>query len=294
MVILTEDLILKKAGEDFDCEDVNLSNLQITEIEPTAFKNFKQLHTINLRNNQLRHLPKDLEFSADDKWWRLDLSNNQLNGFDSLEPLFSLTSFEELLVEDNADISVEDEHKLQYKIPTLRRINDKPVDTSKLTEQLTLELEMKMMELWGKNRNKLWKKYQNNNQVIQEFSDLAVKTIRTSNNSIKKFIVWRLQEDILPNYLERYLVEDKLKEEVEKYENNSRSQKRTITPTHELEAKYGKTTEMEAEFRVDNVVQSNTRQQLVKEQKRAKTILARKKDDVQEMYRKFLKITHKS
>ena len=66
--------------------------------------------------------------------------------------------------------------------------------------------------------------------------------------------------------------------------------KRSITPTNEVESKFGKT-ELEAEFKIDNVVQSNTRQQLVRECKRAKTILARKKDDVQEMYRKFLKTT---
>ena len=120
MVILTEDLILKKCNEDIDIDEINLSNLQITEIDPTAFKNFASLHTISLKNNQLRHLPKDLEFASPDKWWRLDLTNNRLNGYDSLEPLFNLTNFEELLVEDNLDISVEDEHKIQFKIPTVR------------------------------------------------------------------------------------------------------------------------------------------------------------------------------
>ena len=70
----------------------------------------------------------------------------------------------------------------------------------------------------------------------------------------------------------------------------TRPMKRSITPTSEIESKYGKT-DLEAEFKAENVIQSNTRQQLVKEQKRAKTLLARKKDDVQEMYRKFAKTT---
>ena len=65
---------------------------------------------------------------------------------------------------------------------------------------------------------KLWKKFGNTGQVVSDFSDLAIKTIRTANNSIKKFVVWRLLEDILPTFLDKYHTEPNLlEEEVHRY-----------------------------------------------------------------------------
>ena len=137
MVILTEDYLLKLTYEDFYVEELDLSKKDITEIDSNAFANFQNLHTIKLNQNKLQKLPSDMCFHAD-KWWRLDLSDNLLEGLDSLSPLFRTTQFEELLIEGNVNISVDDEHKLMYHIQTLRRINDKPVDTFKLGEPLTV------------------------------------------------------------------------------------------------------------------------------------------------------------
>ena len=223
---LTEKLILDYAGhEAYGIEEIKLSRMGITTIEPGAFENFPKLHTIDLSRNRISHLPDDLEFPRD-QWWRIDLSYNKIENFDSISVLRKCEVLEEILVEFNEGFPVVDEHKLQFYIPSLRRIDDKPADPSKVGPNLTFEIEQQVYEIWKDKRKELFKKFKHSSeQLFQQFGAECLIKVKTKNHSLKDFVKVRLEEGIIPEFCEQYYDDmDKIEAEIEENDNFEREQ----------------------------------------------------------------------
>ena len=175
-------------------------------LDLNAFEKFTKLHTIDLSKNQIKELSRDLKLPPK-VWWRVDLRDNQFPDYISLAGLH-LSGIQELLISGNK-ILVEDEHKLQYLIPSLRRLDDKPCDTSRLGDNLTIELTDKIEKLWNKEKKALYKKHDGDIDKISDSFRKKAFEIRTAVNSLKLFVKWRLTSDLVPSFLFKYLQDAK-------------------------------------------------------------------------------------
>ncbi|KAM4619721.1 leucine-rich repeat and WD repeat-containing protein 1 [Polymixia lowei] len=127
---ITEKLLLEKGSPKANTleqiKTLNLSRLGLKcqDLPVLLLSQLKNLENWDLSGNRLQELPRDLVLPA---LRSLDLTGNEMEDVTTLD---SLTSLEELKMEDNMYITVNDNYKLMVLLPKLRMYNGKDISTT--------------------------------------------------------------------------------------------------------------------------------------------------------------------
>uniref|UniRef100_A0A7N6C1M8 Leucine-rich repeat and WD repeat-containing protein 1 n=1 Tax=Anabas testudineus TaxID=64144 RepID=A0A7N6C1M8_ANATE len=150
---ITEKLLLEKGSPKTNKLDqiktLNLSRLGL-KLQDLPVKLLSRLQTLerwDLSKNRLQEFPKNLKLPA---LRYLDLSDNQIEDVTTLE---SLSSLEEVKMEDNIYMTVSDNYKLMSLLPNLRIYNGKDISTAAnhVRYVYTENLMTRMIAVWEKN-----------------------------------------------------------------------------------------------------------------------------------------------
>ncbi|KAM9332813.1 leucine-rich repeat and WD repeat-containing protein 1 [Pholidichthys leucotaenia] len=150
---ITEKLLLEKGSpKTNEVEQIKTLSLFNMGLKPQdlpikLLSRLRSLERLNLSANRLHQFPRNLELPA---LRYLDLSDNQ---FDDVTTLESLSSLEELKLEDNLYITVSDSHKLMVLLPKLKIYNGKDITSSANHVRFVYShnLRTQIMALWEKN-----------------------------------------------------------------------------------------------------------------------------------------------
>ncbi|XP_075957526.1 leucine-rich repeat and WD repeat-containing protein 1 [Anarhichas minor] len=210
MAKITEKLLLEKGSPKTNkLEQIKTLNLSRLGLKPQdlpvgLLSRLRSLERWDLSGNRLDELPKNLELPA---LCYLDLSDNQMEDVTTLE---SLSSLEELKMEDNLYITVSDNYKLMVLLPNLRIHNGKDVSTNAnhLRFVYSENLRTRIIAVWEKSfslpdpitAEKL-------SALEKNFVKTARQQVKYGPNSVSDFTKWRV-EIIAKEYL-RSLTEPK-------------------------------------------------------------------------------------
>ncbi|KAM8899597.1 leucine-rich repeat and WD repeat-containing protein 1 [Spinachia spinachia] len=210
MVKITEQLLLEKGSPKCNkleqIKTLNLSGLGLKpqDLPVRLLSRLRSLERWDLSGNSLQAFPKSLELPA---LCYLDLSDNQMEDVTTLE---TLSSLQELKMEDNLYITVSDNYKMMVLLPKLRIYNGKDVSTSAnhLRFVYSENLRPRIIAVWKKSfslpdpitSEKL-------SAVEKSFVGAARQQVKYGPSSVSDFTKWRV-EIIAKEYL-RSLTEPK-------------------------------------------------------------------------------------
>ncbi|KAM3601345.1 uncharacterized protein V6R79_011031 [Siganus canaliculatus] len=228
---ITEKVLLEKGSPKTNkleqIKTLNLSKmgLKLSDLPVKLLSRLQSLERWDLSGNRLQELPKNLELPA---LRCLDLSDNQMEDVTTLE---SLSSLEELKMEDNLYITVSDNYKLMVLLPKLRLHNGKDVTTTAnhVRYVYTENLRTRVVAVWEKNFSLPDPISAGKLSTLQtNFVNTARQQVKFGPSSVSDFTKWKV-EIIAKEYL-RSLVEPKeesdLRESTDSKENYG-----VLTPT---------------------------------------------------------------
>ncbi|KAK9536782.1 hypothetical protein VZT92_006543 [Zoarces viviparus] len=210
MVKITEKLLLEKGSPKTNkLEQIKTLNLSLLGLKPRdlpvgLLSRLRSLERWDLSGNRLDELPKNLELPA---LCYLDLSDNQMEDVTTLE---SLSSLEELKMEDNLYITVSDNYKLMVLLPNLRIHNGKDVSTNAnhLRFVYSENLRTRIIAVWEKSFSLPDPITAEKLSALEKiFVKTARQQVKYGPNSVSDFTKWRV-EIIAKEYL-RSLTEPK-------------------------------------------------------------------------------------
>ncbi|KAM6911829.1 leucine-rich repeat and WD repeat-containing protein 1 [Lycodopsis pacificus] len=210
MAKITEKLLLEKGSPKTNkLEQIKTLNLSGLGLKPQdlpvgLLSRLRSLERWDLSGNRLDELPKNLELPA---LCYLDLSDNQMEGVTTLE---SLSSLEELKMEDNLYITVSDNYKLMVLLPNLRIHNGKDVSTNAnhLRFVYSENLRTRIIAVWEKSFSLPDPITAEQLSALEKnFVKTARQQVKYGPSSVSDFTKWRV-EIIAKEYL-RSLTEPK-------------------------------------------------------------------------------------
>ncbi|XP_034033700.1 leucine-rich repeat and WD repeat-containing protein 1 isoform X2 [Thalassophryne amazonica] len=193
---ITEKLLLEKGSpkttELEEIKTLNLSKLglRLQDLPVRLLSRLRSLQRCNLSGNKLHEFPRNLNLP---ELRYLDLSDNQM---EDVTTLGSLSSLEELKMEDNIYIVVSDNYKLMVLLPNLRIYNGKDIGTTAnhLRYVYSENLKTRIIAVWEKSFS-LPEKVTAENMVILEkkFVSAARQQVKYGPNSVSDFTKWRVE-----------------------------------------------------------------------------------------------------
>ncbi|XP_071362031.1 leucine-rich repeat and WD repeat-containing protein 1 [Trachinotus anak] len=212
---ITEKLLLEKGSPKTNkleqIKTLNLSRLGLKaqDLPVRLLSSLQSLERWDLSGNRLQALPKNLKLPA---LRYLDLSDNQMEDVTTLE---SLSSLEELKMEDNLYITVSDNYKLMVLLPKLRIYNGKDVSANAhhLRGNYSEVLRTRIIALWEKSfalpdpitAEKL-------STLETNFVNTARQQIKFGPSSVTDFTKWKVE--IIAKEFLRSLTEPKKEPEI--------------------------------------------------------------------------------
>ncbi|XP_066516628.1 leucine-rich repeat and WD repeat-containing protein 1 [Hoplias malabaricus] len=200
---ITERILLEKgspkANKLDQIKSLNLSRLGLksSDLSVSLLSKLSRLEQLDLSGNMLQKLPKKLSLPC---LKILDLSNNDLEDVTSLE---TLSSLEELRLEDNLYLTVNDEHKLTFLLPNLRMYNGKDISST------AYHIRHVSSEILKKRVIGVWEKdfslpdpltAQSLDVVKKKFINAACLQVKYGPSSLNDYTKWRV-EMIAQEYL---------------------------------------------------------------------------------------------
>ncbi|XP_078786943.1 leucine-rich repeat and WD repeat-containing protein 1 isoform X3 [Oryzias latipes] len=192
---ITEKLLLEKGTPKTNkleqVKTLNLSKLglQLQDLPVKLLSRLQSLERLDLSGNRLQKFPKNLKLPV---LFFLDLSDNQMEDVTTLE---SLSTLEELKMDDNLYITVSDNYKLMVLLPNLRIFNGKDVSTTAnhLRFVYSDNLRTRIAAVWEKNfslpdpvtADKL-------SDLETKFVSAACKQVKYGPSSVSEFTRWRV------------------------------------------------------------------------------------------------------
>ncbi|XP_067464833.1 leucine-rich repeat and WD repeat-containing protein 1 isoform X1 [Thunnus thynnus] len=207
---ITEKLLLEKGSPKTNkleqIKTLNLSRLglKIQDLPVRLLSRLQSLERLDLSGNRLQEFAKNLELPA---LRYLDLSDNQMEDVTTLE---SLSSLEELKMENNLYITVSDNYKLMVLLPNLRIYNGKDVSTTAnhLRYVYSENLQTRISALWEKSFSLPDPITAEKMSALEtNFVSTARQQVKYGPNSVSDFTKWRV-EIMAKEYL-RSLTEQK-------------------------------------------------------------------------------------
>nr|XP_043904492.1 leucine-rich repeat and WD repeat-containing protein 1 isoform X1 [Solea senegalensis]XP_043904493.1 leucine-rich repeat and WD repeat-containing protein 1 isoform X1 [Solea senegalensis] len=193
---ISEKLLLQKGSPKTDrleqITSLNLSKLglKLRDLPVRLLSCLQSLERWDLSGNALQELPKNLKLPT---LRYLDLSDNQMEDVTTLE---SLSSLEELKMEENLYITVSDNYKLMVLLPNLRIYNGKDVSTTAnhLRYVYTENLRTRIHALWERSfhlpdpitAKKL-------SELETEFVNTARHQVKYGPSSVSDFVKWKVE-----------------------------------------------------------------------------------------------------
>uniref|UniRef100_A0A8C5KR95 Leucine-rich repeats and WD repeat domain containing 1 n=1 Tax=Jaculus jaculus TaxID=51337 RepID=A0A8C5KR95_JACJA len=167
----------------------SLSGLKLLSehLEPGLLGRLTQLQELDLSNNQLETLPANLGLSH---LRVLRCANNQLGDVTSL---CQFPELEELSLEGNPFLTVNDNLKVSFLLPKLRKVNGKDATLgSSQMESLNQELTNRVTAHWEKFMAAVGPE-EEAEKAQAEFVKSAVRDVRYGPESLSEFTQWRVQ-----------------------------------------------------------------------------------------------------
>ncbi|XP_026860051.2 leucine-rich repeat and WD repeat-containing protein 1 [Electrophorus electricus] len=195
MAKITESILLEKGlpktNKLDQVKSLNLSRMSLKKQDlpvPLLCK-LSSLEQLDLSGNMLQELPAGLYLPS---LRLLDCSNNNMEDVTSLEALDNL---EELRVEDNLYLTVNDEHKVIFLLPRLRRFNGKDIRV------MADHIHCVNDEILKKRVIALWEKdfslpspltTQSLSTVEKKFVNAACFQVKYGPSSLNEYTKWRV------------------------------------------------------------------------------------------------------
>ncbi|XP_026225741.1 leucine-rich repeat and WD repeat-containing protein 1 [Anabas testudineus] len=193
---ITEKLLLEKGSPKTNKLDqiktLNLSRLGL-KLQDLPVKLLSRLQTLerwDLSKNRLQEFPKNLKLPA---LRYLDLSDNQIEDVTTLE---SLSSLEEVKMEDNIYMTVSDNYKLMSLLPNLRIYNGKDISTAAnhVRYVYTENLMTRMIAVWEKNFGLPDPITAEKMATLEtDFVNAAKQQVKFGPSSVSDFTKWKVE-----------------------------------------------------------------------------------------------------
>uniref|UniRef100_A0A1A8EFC2 Leucine-rich repeats and WD repeat domain containing 1 n=1 Tax=Nothobranchius kadleci TaxID=1051664 RepID=A0A1A8EFC2_NOTKA len=193
---VTEKLLLEKGSPKTNkleqIKTLNLSKMALKhgDLPVKLLSRLQSLERWDLSGNRLQELPKNLKLPA---LRYLDLTNNQMEDVTTLE---SLSSLEELKMDDNFYITISDSYKLMVLLPKLRIYNNKDVSTtaSHLRYVFSDNLRTRIVTVWERSfslpdpitAGKM-------SDLEKNFVNAARHQVKFGPSSVSDFTKWRVE-----------------------------------------------------------------------------------------------------
>ncbi|CAK6444568.1 unnamed protein product [Pipistrellus nathusii] len=168
---------------------LDLSGLELhsEHLDPKLLSRLKQLQELDLSNNQLEVLPDNLGLSH---LRVLHCCNNQLG---DVTALCQFPKLEELSLEGNPFLTVNDNLKVSFLLPKLRKVNGKDASsTSSQVENLNRELTIRVTAHWEKFMASLSPE-EEAEKARADFVRSAVRDVHYGPESLSEFTRWRVR-----------------------------------------------------------------------------------------------------
>ncbi|XP_010617247.1 leucine-rich repeat and WD repeat-containing protein 1 isoform X3 [Fukomys damarensis] len=168
---------------------LDLSGMELLSehLDPKLLCRLTQLQELDLSNNQLEVLPTNLGLSH---LRILRCANNQLGDVTALCQFLKL---EELSLEGNPFLTVNDNLKVSFLLPKLRKINGKDASlTCSQVENLNRELTNRVTAHWEKFIAALGPE-EKAEKVQADFVKSAIRHVHYGPESLSEFTQWRVQ-----------------------------------------------------------------------------------------------------
>ncbi|KAF6125600.1 leucine rich repeats and WD repeat domain containing 1 [Phyllostomus discolor] len=168
---------------------LDLSGLKLlTEhLDPKLLSRLTKLQELDLSNNQLETLPANLGLSH---LRILRCANNQLG---DVTALCQFPQLEELSLEGNPFLTVNDNLKVSFLLPKLRKVNGKDASsTSSQVENLNRELTSRVTAHWEKFMASLSPE-EGTEKAQEDFVRSAIRDVHYGPESLSEFTQWRVR-----------------------------------------------------------------------------------------------------
>lgn len=190
---LTARVLLERGQPKSDrlgrIRSLDLSGMELLSehLDPKLLCRLTQLQELDLSNNQLEVLPTNLGLSH---LRILRCANNQLGDVTALCQFLKL---EELSLEGNPFLTVNDNLKVSFLLPKLRKINGKDASlTCSQVENLNRELTNRVTAHWEKFIAALGPE-EKAEKVQADFVKSAIRHVHYGPESLSEFTQWRVQ-----------------------------------------------------------------------------------------------------
>ncbi|XP_077597119.1 leucine-rich repeat and WD repeat-containing protein 1 [Stigmatopora nigra] len=193
---ITEKFLLEKGSPKTnkleEIKKLDLSKLQLksSDLPVKLFSCLRSLEHCDLSGNRLEEFPKNLELP---KLRFLNLSDNQMEDVTSMA---SLSSVEEVMMDNNLYITVSDSYKLMTLLPNLRSYNGKDITSTAnhVRFVFTENLRTRMVALWEKSYSLPVPATAKKMSALEtEFVTEAQKKVKYGPNSISDFTKWKVE-----------------------------------------------------------------------------------------------------
>ncbi|XP_038615221.1 leucine-rich repeat and WD repeat-containing protein 1 [Tachyglossus aculeatus] len=205
MAPLSAQLLLQRGQPKCDrlsrIRRLDLSNMELRtgDLAPELFGRLKQLAELDLSDNQLEGLPPGLGLP---RLRVLNCANNQLG---DLTALAQFPLLEELTFEDNLYLTVNDNYKVSFLLPNLKKVNGR--DTSALTDHvqvLNRELTSRVAAHWEKSFRARAGPRARAGVVRKDFMRSVLREVQYGPKFLSEFTQWRVKviaEELLASHL---------------------------------------------------------------------------------------------
>ncbi|XP_006971329.1 leucine-rich repeat and WD repeat-containing protein 1 [Peromyscus maniculatus bairdii] len=167
--------------------DLSGLELQSEHLDPNLLGRLKQLKELDLSNNLLETLPANLGLSH---LRILRCANNQLG---DVTALHQFPDLEELSLEGNPFLTVNDNLKVSFLLPKLRKVNGKDAaSTCSQVENLNRELTNRVTALWEKFMATV-RPEEEADKSQADFVRSAVRDVHYGPESLSEFTQWRVR-----------------------------------------------------------------------------------------------------
>ncbi|KAL6056245.1 hypothetical protein STEG23_020614 [Scotinomys teguina] len=162
--------------------------LQSEHLDPDLLGRLKQLRELDLSNNLLETLPANLGLSH---LRILRCTNNQLG---DVTALHQFPNLEELNLEGNPFLTVNDNLKVSFLLPKLRKVNGKDAaSTCSQVENINRELTNRVTAHWEKFMATKSPEEEAVDKFQAEFVRSAVRDVHYGPESLSEFTQWRVR-----------------------------------------------------------------------------------------------------
>jgi len=170
-------------------EELNLEGHQLcdSDLKPDVINQLTSLVELDLSKNQLTCIPNGIQLKS---LKYLNVSNNCLKDVEWLQYFPHILDIDTY---GNVSLTVDDEYKTMFLLPSLEFLNGKGVDHKQIGSEFTKEIWVRVVKLWKSNFAMKYDKNNNRDGVEAEFISLCKTRVHYGPNSLRGYRHWRIE-----------------------------------------------------------------------------------------------------